>query len=177
MPILRIGKPAPDLSVGAYIRGEPGPTTTSLSDYRNSWVVLVFYPRDFTVICSTELRRFAALEAEFGRHQAVLVAASTDSVYAHRTWFEGDPQLGGVAFPVLADTSHRLARAFGVLTEGGTPLRATFILDPAGLVRHVLINDLDVGRNPDETLRTLCALRTGAPCPVSWRPGEPTLRT
>jgi peroxiredoxin (alkyl hydroperoxide reductase subunit C) len=138
-------------------------------------VVLAFYPRDFTPVCGSELACLATLEPEFAREQGTVLAASTDSVHSHRAWLEGDPRLVGVGYPLLADTSHRLARAFHVLAEGGAAQRATFLLDPEGVVRHALVNDHDVGRNLEETLRTLRALRTGAPCPAGWRAGEPTL--
>jgi peroxiredoxin (alkyl hydroperoxide reductase subunit C) len=172
---IRIGAPAPHVTTDAYIRGEPAPRPVSLADYAGRWAVLVFYPRDFTFICPTELQTLAALQAEFAREDAVLLGASTDSWHSHKAWYEGDARLRHVTYPVLADTSHELARAFGVLLDDGTALRGTFIVDPAGRVRHIQVNDLDVGRNPEETLRTLRALRTGELCPVSWRPGLPTL--
>ena len=163
---IRICRPAPDVPVAVYRRGAPDATRLALSDHRGRWVVLVFYARDFTPLCRAELRRLAELEAEFAREQAVVLAASTDSAHSHRAWLEGEPQLAAVRYPVLADTSHRLARAFGVLSEGGAALCATFIVDPAGLVRHSLVNDGSVGRNPEETLRALHALRAGEPCPA-----------
>lgn len=104
-----------------------------------------------------------------------MLGASTDSYYCHKAWYESDPRLAGVRYPVIADSSLQLAASLGVLRDDGTAMRATFIIDPEGIVRHLLVNDLDVGRNPEETLRTLQALRTGALCPVSWQPGQPTL--
>ncbi len=172
---VRVGKPAPDFQVEAYVRGEPEPRPLALADYRGQWLVLFFYPRDFTFVCPTEIQAFATLHEHFEKENAVLLGASTDSYYSHKAWYEGDERLREVAFPVLADTSHKLTDAFGVLLEDGRALRATFILDPEGLVRHMLINDLDVGRSPAETLRTLRALRTGELCPESWEPGQPTL--
>jgi lipoyl-dependent peroxiredoxin subunit C len=172
---IRICKPAPDVPVGAYVRGDPDAKRLALADYRGRWVVLAFYPRDFTPVCRTELQRLAELEPAFEDEQAAVLAASTDSVHSHRAWIEGDARLAAVRYPVLADTSHKLARAFGVLTEGGAALHATFILDPAGLVRHVHVNDAGVGRSLEETLRTLQALRTGEPCPAGWHLGQRTL--
>src|SRR5262249_53579921 len=95
----------------------------------------------------------------------------------HKAWFESDPRLWGVNYPVLADTSHQLSKEFGVLLDDGATLRGTFIIDPQGAVRHVTVNDLGVGRNVKETLRVLQALRSGELCPVAWRPGESTLTT
>ncbi len=138
-------------------------------------VVLFFYPRDFTFVCPTEIRSFSALETEFELEDAVIIGASTDSFYSHKAWFETDPRLRDVGFPVIADTAHRMSRAFGVLVEDGAALRATFIIDPEGIVRHACVTDSNVGRSADETLRVLQALRTGELCPAGWRPGQPTL--
>lgn len=170
-----IGAVPPAVKLEAWVRGMSSPQRISLADHRGKWVVLVFYPRDFTFVCPTELQSLASLQREFESEDAVVLAASTDSYHSHKAWYEGDLRLHAVTFPVLADTAHQLARAFGVLLDDGTALRGTFILDPWGVVRHVLVNDLDVGRNIEETLRTLRALKTGELCPVSWAPGEPTL--
>jgi peroxiredoxin (alkyl hydroperoxide reductase subunit C) len=172
---IQIGKPAPSFSGDAYVRSGSGPVPLSLAGYRGRWVVLVFYPRDFTFVCPTELQALAALDGAFAQESAAVVAASTDSYHAHKAWYEGDPRLAAVEYPVVADTAHRLASAFGVLLDDGTALRGTFIIDPEGIVRHVLVNDLDVGRNHEDTLRTLRALRTGQLCPAGWRPGQRTL--
>ena len=172
---IQIGKHAPNLPVDVYVRGEHEPRRVALAAYRGCWLVLFFYPRDFTFVCPTELQSLAELHAEFEREDAVVLAASTDSFYSHKAWYETDPRLRGASYPVIADTAHTLAEAFGVLLEDGTALRGTFIIDPDGVVRHALVNDLSVGRNPEETLRTLQALRTGELCPVSWKPGQPTL--
>ena len=136
---------------------------------------MFFYPRDFTFVCPTELQALARLHGAFTWEGALVLAASTDSYHAHRAWFEADPRLREAAYPVIADPGHRLSTAYGVLTEEGAALRGTFILDPEGILRHALVNDLDVGRNVEETLRTLRALKTGALCPVAWQPGQPTL--
>jgi peroxiredoxin (alkyl hydroperoxide reductase subunit C) len=170
-----IGKLAPDFTADAYVRGRRDPVPVSLADHRGRWVVLFFYPRDFTFVCPTELQEMAALHPAFEREHAAVLGASTDSFYSHKAWFEGDPRLHGVAFPVIADTSQRLARRLGILLPDGAALRGTFIIDPRGVTRHIQVNDLEVGRNFEETLRTLRALKTGELCPVSWRPGQPTL--
>lgn len=172
---IQVTKPAPAFEAEAYIRGHAEPQRISLAEYRGMWVVLFFYPRDFTFICPTEIQAFARLEEEFLRENAIVLGASTDSYYVHKAWYESDSRLCGVSFPVIADTTHRLAEAFGVLLEDGAALRGTFVIDPAGAVRHMQVNDTDVGRDPEETLRTLRALKTGELCPVSWKPGEATL--
>ena len=172
---LRVGKSAPETTVEAYVRGEPRPRPVSLPALRGQWVVLFFYPEDFTFVCPTEIQAFARLHDQFLAEQAVVLGASTDSYHCHKAWFETDPRLQDVAYPVIADTAHALAEAFGVLGDDGTALRGTFIIDPTGVVRHVQVNDLDVGRNVDETLRLLGAFRTGERCPAAWAPGQETL--
>jgi alkyl hydroperoxide reductase subunit AhpC len=174
--MIRIGAPAPPFEAEAYIRGEPEPVQLALDVYEGSWVVLFFYPRDFTFVCPTELHSFSELEPEFGAEDAVLVAASTDSYWSHKAWFESHPMLEGITYPVLADTSHAIAEAYGVLTEDGSALRATYLIDPDGILRHATVTDQSVGRNPHETLRVLQALQTGELCPVNWRKGEGTLK-
>ncbi len=173
---VKIGSPSPAVHAEAYVRDVGQPVDVRLDALRGSWVVLFFYPGDFTFICPTELSAFAQLEPQFADEGAVLVAASTDSYWSHKAWFETHARLGQVGFPVIADTSHAVADAFGVLLDDGSALRGTFVIDPDGIVRHASVTDQSVGRSPDETLRVLQALRTGALCPVDWRPGEPTIK-
>lgn len=172
---MSVGGKAPEVSCEAYVRGEEGSVLVRLSELLGKWVVLFFYPRDFTFICPTEIAAFADLQGEFAAEAAMVVGASTDSYYSHKAWFESDARLAAVDFRVLADTSHEVARSFGVLSADGAANRGTFIIDPDGIVRHVSVNDSNVGRSAEETLRVLQALRTGELCPVSWRPGQPTL--
>ena len=172
---VQVGRPAPDVAVEAYVPGASEPARLSPADYAGRWVVLFFYPRDFTFVCPTELNAFAELHDEFAAEEAELVAASTDSYWSHRAWFGSHPALEGVRYPVLADTAHVLADAYGIKLDDGSTLRATFVIDPEGIVRHASVTDQNVGRSPAETLRVLQALRTGELCPVAWRPGEPTL--
>jgi peroxiredoxin (alkyl hydroperoxide reductase subunit C) len=172
---VRVGSQVPGIPVQAYVRGDDGPREVDLAKARGRWVVLFFYPRDFTFVCPTELRAFADLEHDFANEGAVVLGASTDSWHVHKAWFEGDPRLHGVAYPVLADTSHALSAALGVLNDDGAALRATFVIDPDGIVRHASVNDLDVGRNVEETLRLVRAFKTGHLCPVAWKRGDPTL--
>jgi alkyl hydroperoxide reductase subunit AhpC len=175
--IVKVGTPAPPFRAEAYRRGESGAIQVELTAYRGRWVVLFFYPRDFTFVCPTELRGFAEMETDFALENAAVVAASTDSWHVHRAWLETSPGLTGINYPVIADPTQELTRLYGVLDyDDGSALRATFVIDPKGIVRHASITDASVGRNPEETLRILKALRTGELCPVSWRPGQPTLR-
>ena len=151
---------------GKFIKG-------SLEDYKGKWVVLFFYPLDFTFVCPTEIRGFAAKESEFEKENAVIIAASTDSVHSHKAWFERD--LKEVKFPVISDSSHRISEQFEVLQEDGTALRGTFIISPEGILKYVVVSDNNVGRSVEETLRVLKALKTGNLCPIEWKPGEKTL--
>jgi peroxiredoxin 2/4 len=170
----RVGQPVADHSVQAYVRGEPAPIVFDLSSHRGSWVVLFFYPGDFTLICPTELAAFAARHEEFLGEGAVLLAASTNSCFSHKAWFEIDPRLAEVRYPVIADSLRELSNSFGVL-EDGAAQRATFIIDPDGVLVHMSVTAHDVGRSVDEVLRSLRAFRTGALCPADWTPGDPTL--
>ena len=174
---VRIGKPAPEFEAEAWTRGAHGPKKVGLSQHRGKWVVLFFYPRDFTFICPTEIASFGAIQKDFERENGVVIAVSTDSFYTHKAWFESDPRLANINYPVIADTGHQVSGAFDVLLEDGAALRGTFIIDPEGILRHMSINELDVGRNVNETLRVLQALRTGELCPVDWKPGQSTLTT
>jgi alkyl hydroperoxide reductase subunit AhpC len=172
---ISVGDPAPSIQAPSYVRGRTNAPLMGPADHRGRWVVLMFYPRDFTFVCPTELAELAELTADFMDEETAIMAASTDSWFSHRRWFEDDPLLARVAYPVLADTAHELARAFGVLEEDGTCRRGTFVIDPEGIVRHATISDGSVGRSAAETLRVVRALRTGELCPASWQPGQPTL--
>ena len=172
---VRVGQPAPEVVAEAYVRGEARPRRVAPETFRGRWLVLFFYPRDFSRVCPTELQAFAALHQEFIREQAAVVGVSTDSYDAHQAWFESDPRLAAVAYPVVADSTHRLCEAYGVLQEDGSALRGTFIIDPEGVVRAIHVNDPDVGRSVQETLRLLRALRTGELCPEGWTSGQDTL--
>jgi alkyl hydroperoxide reductase subunit AhpC len=123
------------------------------------------------------LLSLAELEDEFDAENARVVAASTDSWHVHRAWLETSPGLTVIDYPVIADVTHELSPLYGVLNaEDGSALRGTFIIGPDGIVRHTSVSDPSVGRSPEEVLRILKALRTGELCPVSWQPGQPTLR-
>jgi alkyl hydroperoxide reductase subunit AhpC len=172
---IRVGEPVPDHAVQAYVRGKGSPSEFELSSHRGRWVVLFFYPRDFTFICPTELAAFAERHEDFLAERAVVIGASTDSYFSHKAWFESDPRLAGVDYPVIADTAHELSRSFEVLLDDGATHRATFVVDPEGTLLHMSVNEHDVGRSVEEVLRILRAFRTGALCPVDWAPGTATL--
>ena len=162
-----VNRPVPDLGLEAYVPGEPGPRRISLADYRGGWVVLFWYPRDFTAACASELRALAELEPAFAHEGAVVLAAGTDGYWSHRAWLEASEQLEHVGFPVLADTARSLCRELGVLLDDGSAARATFVIDPRGVVQHLSVSGSSAGRSPEETLRVLQVLQAGQPAPVT----------
>ncbi len=174
---IRINRPAPSfMNVTAYHKGtgdENGFTKVSLREYRGRWVVLFFYPRDFTFICPTEIKGFAKMEKEFLALNCGVIAASTDSKWSHKNWFERD--LPEVSFPILADTTLEISRAYGVLSDEGDADRGLFIIDPEGVVKYIIVSTGSVGRSVKETLRVLKAVQSGDLCPVEWEAGEKTL--
>ncbi len=166
--MIQVGMSAPSFDVESYVAGEI--KHVSLADFKGGWVVLFFYPRDFTFICPTEIKGFSNAEESFKKLNASVVAASTDSAYSHKAWFERD--LPQVKFPVLADTTQKISREYGILIEEtGAAQRGTFIIDPGGILRYMVVSDLNVGRSIDETLRVLSALQTGELCGLEWKPG------
>ena len=163
---------APDFQVQAYVDGQI--KNVSLSDYRGRWVVLVFYPLDFTFVCPTELRAFAEQHEAFKKLGAEVLGISVDSPYSHKAWVERD--LPSVKYPILSDLKKTVARDYGVLDEAkGIALRGTFIIDPEGVLQYSVIAGLNTGRSTDETLRALQACQSGELCPANWRPGGKTL--
>lgn len=174
--MLQLNKPAPDFTIAYYQKGlKDDFSETSLGDYKGKWVVLFFYPRDFTFVCPTEINGFAKHADEFKKIDTAILAASTDSVHSHKAWFERD--LKEVGFPILADTSHELSRSYEVLNEqNGESERGTFIIDPEGNLRYIVVSDGNVGRSVEETLRVVKALQTGGLCPVDWEPGQANLK-
>ncbi|MFH1173723.1 MAG: peroxiredoxin [archaeon] len=170
--MVMINDTAPEFDAEAYVAGQVKRLT--LKEYKGKWVVLFFYPLDFTFVCPTEIRGFAAKEEEFKKLNAQVLGCSTDSAYSHKAWFEKD--LPDVKFPILADTSHAISKAYGVLKEDeGIAYRGTFIINPEGIIQYIVVSDLNVGRSVDETLRVVQALQTGGLCPIDWHPGQKTL--
>ncbi|MFN3822301.1 MAG: peroxiredoxin [bacterium] len=169
-----IGHPAPDFVADA-VMPDGSFKQVRLSDYRGKWVILFFYPLDFTFVCPTEIKGFAQRLAEFKELGAEVLGGSVDSVYTHLSWIKND--LGPLGFPLFSDLNREISKRFGVLwEEKGHSLRGTFIIDPEGIVRYHLLHDNNVGRSVEETLRVLRALQTGSLCPADWRPGQPTIQ-
>jgi peroxiredoxin (alkyl hydroperoxide reductase subunit C) len=170
-----LGSPAPKFCM-ASTKSADLDQPVSLEDYRGRWLLLVFYPADFTFVCPTEILAFSESADQFEAEDASLIGVSTDGVHCHEAWQEF--VLGRLKFPLAADTTLTVSRDYGVLIEQeGVAHRALFIVDPDGIVRYQVVHDGDVGRSVDEALRVLRALRAGARVPANWKPGEATLAT
>lgn len=184
---VKVGETVPDFEFETYHKGEI--KVMSLSKLRGKWVVLVFYPADFTFVCPTELEEFAKLYPQFQAKNTEIISVSSDTVYSHKAWHNASDGIKQIKYPMAADPSGKLAYAFGVLIEGGEAvltsdeglaLRGTFIIDPLGTLRSMEINDNSMGRKSAETLRKLQAAQyvdahKGQVCPASWEPGSDTL--
>ncbi|MHB0912789.1 MAG: peroxiredoxin [Armatimonadota bacterium] len=169
--MVKVGKPVPDFTLEGVMGKDF--TKVSLSYYRGKWVVLFFWPLDFTFVCPTEITEFTKRNKEIEDLGGKVLGVSVDSKYSHLAWTK---EIGEQAYPLLSDITKRVSRDYGVLVEDeGIALRGTFIIDPDGICRWMVVNDLSVGRSVDETIRVLSALQTGELCPVEWTPGEETL--
>jgi alkyl hydroperoxide reductase subunit AhpC len=168
-----IGHHEPEWHATAYVNGAE--KQISSRDYAGKWHVLYWYPLDFTFVCPTEIKGFQALLDEFRTDGIEVIGASTDSFYSHQAWFADRktfPQ--EITHPVIADTNHALSQAFHVLKEDdGIAYRATVVIDDKSMIRSIAVNDLSVGRNPSEVLRTVQALQSGGLCGVDWNKGDP----
>ena len=153
-----------------------------LSDLKGKWVVLFFYPADFTFICPTELEEAAAFYPEFQKAGAEIISVSTDTVYTHKAWHDVSPAIKKITFPMAADPTGNLCREFGTyIDEAGLSLRGTFIIDPDGVLKAADIHDNSIGRSGAEVLRKVQAAKfvrenKGEVCPASWKPGSKTLK-
>ena len=177
--LLSIGEKFPEFSVPAVVSIEKGKEfkTIDLQSTHGRWAVYFFWPLDFTFVCPTEIAEFNKELRSFRDRDSEVYGVSTDSQYVHLAWRQHHSDLKHLGFPMLADNKKELSEALGVLhpTEK-VPLRATYIVDPQGIVRWVSVNDLNVGRNVKEVIRTLDALQTDELCPCNWEKGKPTLK-
>src|ERR1700730_2696268 len=152
-------------------------TPATNASYAGKWLVVFAWPKDFTFVCPTEIVGFDSLARAFRDRDAELLGLSIDSDFVHLAWRQSREDLGKVGFPWLADIKRELSSALGILDkEAGVALRATFIVDPQGVIRFAAVNDLSVGRNPQEVLRVLDALQTDELCPCNWQKGQETLQ-
>jgi lipoyl-dependent peroxiredoxin subunit C len=176
--MIGVGEKIPNFTVPACVSLEKGKEFKNISseDLAGNWAVLFFWPMDFTFVCPTEIAEFNKQLSEFEERDAQLLGASVDSKYVHLAWRNQHEDLRDLGYPMLADNKKELSEALGILhpTER-VPLRATFIIDPDGIIRWVSVNDLSVGRNVKEVLRTLDALQTDELCPCNWEKGQSTL--
>lgn len=170
MNALRIGDKAPAFKAKGVLRGEVA--EYSLLDYKGKWLVLFFYPADFTFICPTEVVGFSKMANEYAAENAAILGVSVDDVETHLAWAR---ELGGLEYPLLADSDRTVSRAYGVLDEKeNVSLRGTYIISATGIVSYQVASHVNVGRSVEETLRVLKALRTERLCPSDWKPGDPT---
>jgi peroxiredoxin (alkyl hydroperoxide reductase subunit C) len=176
--MLTVGDKFPAFKLQAAVSLEKGKEFQEITEqsYSGKWKVVFLWPMDFTFICPTEIAAFGRRNGDFKDRDAQVLGASTDTHFVHLAWRRDHADLKSLPFPMLADTKRELSTALGVLhKEAGVALRATFIVDPEGIVRHVSVNDLSVGRSVDEVLRVLDALQTDELCPCNWKKGEATL--
>ena len=170
-----VAKPAPDFTMASTKNLSTLDVPVSLSDYRGKWLVMFFYPADFTFVCPTEILAFSNKVSEFAEYNAEVLGVSTDGVYSHQAWIEF--ALGRLQMPLASDTTLKVSRDYGVLLEDeGIAQRGLFVIDPEGIVRYEVVHDIDTGRNVDEVVRVLAALSMADKCPAGWQPGEDTLK-
>jgi alkyl hydroperoxide reductase subunit AhpC len=177
--MLTVGDKFPAFALTAVNGTDPKSAFTAVSNetYAGKWLVVFAWPKDFTFVCPTEIVGFDRLAPEFRDRDAELLGLSIDSEFVHLAWRQSRADLGRVSFPWLSDIKRELSAALGILAkDAGVALRATFIVDPEGIIRFAAVNDLSVGRNPEEVLRVLDALQTDELCPCNWQKGEDTLK-
>ena len=178
--MVKIGQKVSDFEVDAYQNDDV--KKIKLSNYKEKWLVLLFYPADFTFICPTELEEAANYYEEFKKVGAEILSVSTDTVYVHKAWHDVSPAIKKIKFPMVADPTGKLCREFGTyIEEAGLSLRGTFIIDPDGALKAYEIHDNSIGRSAKEILRKVQAAKfvrenKGEVCPASWEPGKKTLK-
>lgn len=180
----KVTQPAPAFSGQAVVNGSFQEISLEQYTSEGKWVLFFFYPLDFTFVCPTELIAFSDCVSEFADNNCQVVACSVDSHFSHLAWNNmprNQGGLGGVEYPILADFSKQIAEDYGVLIDaaGGIATRGLFLIDPNGILRHSTVNDLPVGRSPEEALRVLQAFQFveehGEVCPANWKPGKKTI--
>lgn len=176
--MITVGNKFPDFHLKAAVSNQLQDAFQVISKetYEGKWLVVFFWPKDFTFVCPTEIAEFGKLHQDFSDRDAQILGASIDSEFVHLAWRNQHPDLHDLPFPMLADVKRELTQALGILDEEeGVAQRATFIVDPQGITRFVMVTDLNVGRNPQEVLRVLDALQTDELCPCNWKKGEETI--
>ena len=177
--MLTIGDKFPAFDLKAAVSTDPRTAFKDISDRSDvaKWKVVFFWPKDFTFVCPTEIAAFGKLNREFNERDAVVYGVSTDSEFVHLAWRQNHADLKNLPFAMLSDIKRELSTTLGVLDKSeGVAQRATFIVDPDGIIRFAYVTDLSVGRNPQEVLRVLDALQTDELCPCNWQKGEDVLK-
>lgn len=176
----KVGQPAPDFNMPSTRNMETLAENVKLSDYKGKWLILLFYPLDFTFVCPTELTAFSDRADELNEVGAEVIGVSTDSVHSHRAWIKTPRESNGVAglkYPLAQDVGGKLSKAYNILVdEANISLRGLFIIDPEGVLKYSVVHDLNIGRSVDETLRVLQGLQTGGLCAADWKPGQENLK-
>ena len=177
--MLSVGKKFPQFKLKATVSSDQKTAFQEVTNdtYKGRWLVVFFYPKDFTFVCPTEIKGFGDLNNQFRERDAQVLAASVDSEFVHLAWRQHHDDLKKLPFPMLADLKRELSSALGIIDETeGVSQRATFIVDPSGTIRFVYVTDLSVGRNPKEVLRILDGLQTDELCPCNWEKGQDTIK-
>lgn len=179
---VQVQSKAPDFCADA-VMPDKSFAEVKLSDYKGKWLVLFFYPLDYTFVCPTEITAISDRAGEFKKLGAEILGCSVDSKFSHLSWMETPRNKGGLGeinFPLIADLTKKVGSDYGVLLEAGMTLRGLFIIDPEGNIRYQVVHDLGIGRSVDEVLRVLAAIqnvdKTGEVCPADWKPGAPTMK-
>jgi peroxiredoxin (alkyl hydroperoxide reductase subunit C) len=177
--LAKVGQPAPDFNMPSTRNMETLAENVRLSDYAGKWLILLFYPLDFTFVCPTELTAFSDRLDEINGVGAEVIGVSTDSVHSHKAWIKTPRDQNGIEglqYPLASDVGGRLARAYNILVEeANIALRGLFIINPEGKLQYGVVHDLNIGRSVDETLRVLQGLQTGGLCAADWTPGQENL--
>lgn len=178
--IAKVGQPAPDFNLPSTKNMETLAENISLADYKGKWLILLFYPLDFTFVCPTELTAFSDRIEELNGIGAEVLGASTDSVHSHRAWLKTPRDQNGIEglqYPLISDVGGKLAAKYNILVEDANiALRGLFIINPEGILQYAVVHDLNIGRSVDETLRVLQGLQTGGLCSADWKPGQENLK-
>lgn len=177
--MLTIGDTFPTYNLKAVVTTDPKTAFTDItnSTYKGKWTCVFFWPKDFTFVCPTEIAAFGKLNKEFADRDCQVLGVSTDSEFVHLAWRQSHPDLKDLPFPMLADIKRELSQALGIIDKNaGVAMRATYLVDPEGIIRSVSVTDLNVGRNTNEVLRVLDALQTDELCPCNWNKGEAVIK-
>jgi lipoyl-dependent peroxiredoxin subunit C len=176
--MLGVGQKFPEFNLTSVVSIDPQKAFAPFAnkDVAGKWLVIFFWPKDFTFVCPTEIAAFGKLKQDFADRDAVLVGASVDSEYVHLAWRQHHDDLKALPIPMLADNKRELSSALGIIDpEAGVAQRAVYIVEPEGVIKFVMVTDLSVGRNTQEVLRVLDALQTDELCPCNWNKGQDTI--